>query len=346
MNPSASADAPILEVQSLSIALPSGGDRTTAVRDVSFTVGRGEIVCLVGESGSGKSVIAQGVMGLLPKQLPVQSGRILLQGEDITHAPLARLRELRATRMSMIFQEPMTALNPVMTCGDQIDEVLREHTQLSPAERREKVLAIIKEVLLPDPERMVASYPHQLSGGQRQRIMIAMALVLDPVLLIADEPTTALDVTTQAQILAVIKKLQDEFGTALIMITHDLGVVAETADEIVVMYSAKVVEHAPVQDIFSRPRHPYTWGLMGSLPRLDVNVERLVQIPGQPPSLLNPPKGCRFNPRCSYTMSVCRETEPLLTGDAEHADACHLDAETKDREAEALFAALSGGGVS
>ena len=209
------ADAPILEVQGLSIALPSGGDRNTAVRNVSFTVGRGEILCLVGESGSGKSVIAQGVMGLLPKQLPVTAGRIVLQGEDITHAPLARLRELRATRMSMIFQEPMTALNPVMTCGDQIDEVLSEHTQLSAGERREKVLAIVKEVLLPDPERMVASYPHQLSGGQRQRIMIAMALVLDPVLLIADEPTTALDVTTQAQILKLVLDLQRRHGTGV-----------------------------------------------------------------------------------------------------------------------------------
>ena len=173
--------SPILEVRNLTIALPSGGDRSTAVRDVSFTVGRGEIVCLVGESGSGKSVIAQSVMGLLPKSLPVIGGQILLQDEDITHAPLSRLRELRATRMSMIFQEPMTALNPVMTCGDQIDEVLRQHTALSPQQRREKVLAILREVLLPEPERMVASYPHQLSGGQRQRIMIAMALVLDPV---------------------------------------------------------------------------------------------------------------------------------------------------------------------
>ena len=185
---SAVADtAPILEVRDLSIALPPGGDRSTAVRNVSFTVGKGEILCLVGESGSGKSVIAQSVMGLLPKSLPVTSGQILLQGEDITHAPLHRLRTLRATRMAMIFQEPMTALNPVMTCGDQIDEVLQQHSDMSAEQRRQKVLAIVREVLLPDPERMVASYPHQLSGGQRQRIMIAMALVLDPVLLIAEE---------------------------------------------------------------------------------------------------------------------------------------------------------------
>ncbi|MBL8329540.1 MAG: ABC transporter ATP-binding protein, partial [Rubrivivax sp.] len=237
--------APILAVEGLTIALPAGGDRGTAVRNVSFTVGRGEVVCLVGESGSGKSVIAQGVMGLLPKQLPVTAGRVVLQGEDITHAPLARLRELRATRMGMIFQEPMTALNPVMTCGDQIDEVLREHTSLTPAERRDKVLGIVKEVLLPDPERMVASYPHQLSGGQRQRIMIAMALVLDPVLLIADEPTTALDVTTQAQILKLVLELQKRHGTGVLFITHDFGVVAEIAHRVAVLRLGDLVELGP-----------------------------------------------------------------------------------------------------
>jgi len=260
--------APILEVQDLSIALPSGGDRSTAVQKVSFSVGRGEIVCLVGESGSGKSVIAQGVMGLLPKQLPVVSGRILLQGEDITHAPLSRLRELRATRMGMIFQEPMTALNPVMTCGDQIDEVLREHTQLSPEQRREKVLAIVKEVLLPDPERMVASYPHQLSGGQRQRIMIAMALVLDPVLLIADEPTTALDVTTQAQILKLVLDLQRRHGTGVLFITHDFGVVAEIAHRVAVLRLGDLVELGPKDEVLRRPRHDYTKMLMSSVPTL------------------------------------------------------------------------------
>jgi len=262
------ADAPILEVEDLSIALPSGGDRATAVQKVSFTVGRGEIVCLVGESGSGKSVIAQGVMGLLPKPLPVTTGRIRLQGEDITHAPLSRLRELRATRMGMIFQEPMTALNPVMTCGDQIDEVLREHTQLSPAERREKVLAIIREVLLPDPERMVASYPHQLSGGQRQRIMIAMALVLDPVLLIADEPTTALDVTTQAQILKLVLELQKRHGTGVLFITHDFGVVAEIAHRVAVLRLGDLVELGPKEEVLQRPRHDYTRMLMASVPTL------------------------------------------------------------------------------
>ena len=275
-----STDAPILEVQDLTIGLPSGGDRSTAVQKVSFTVGRSEIVCLVGESGSGKSVIAQGVMGLLPKSLPIRSGRIQLQGEDITHAPLARLRELRATRMSMIFQEPMTALNPVMTCGDQIDEVLAEHTQLSPAERRAKVRAIIEEVLLPDPERMMASYPHQLSGGQRQRIMIAMALVLEPVLLIADEPTTALDVTTQKQVLDLILQLQHKHGTGVLFITHDFGVVAELADRVAVLRLGDLVEVGPKHDVLQRPQHDYTRMLMGAVPTLRLH-ERPVD-PGAP----------------------------------------------------------------
>jgi len=262
---------PILEVDDLTIALPAGGDRSTAVQRVSFHVGRGEIVCLVGESGSGKSVIAQGVMGLLPKQLPVTGGRIRLQGEDITHAPLARLRELRATRMSMIFQEPMTALNPVMSCGDQIDEVLSEHTRLTPAERRDKVLGIVREVLLPEPERMVASYPHQLSGGQRQRIMIAMALVLDPVLLIADEPTTALDVTTQAQILRLVLELQKRHGTGVLFITHDFGVVAEIAHRVAVLRLGDLVEMGPRDEVLKRPRHGYTRMLIGAVPTLRVH---------------------------------------------------------------------------
>ena len=261
--------APILKVQGLTIALPSGADRITAVQGVSFQVGRGETLCLVGESGSGKSVIAQGVMGLLPKVLPITTGQILLQGEDITHAPLSRLRELRATRMGMIFQEPMTALNPVMSCGDQINEVLAEHTKLSPEERRQKVLSIVREVLLPDPERMVASFPHQLSGGQRQRIMIAMALVLDPVLLIADEPTTALDVTTQAQILKLMLELQQRHGTGVLFITHDFGVVADIAHRVAVLRLGDLVELGPRDQVLKQPQHDYTRMLMASVPTLN-----------------------------------------------------------------------------
>ena len=258
----------VLEVRDLTIALPRGSDRTEAAARVSFDVQRGEIVCLVGESGSGKSVIAQGVMGLLPKGLPVTGGTILLEGEDITQATQRRLRELRCTRMSMVFQEPMTALNPVMSCGDQLDEVLREHTQLSPDERRRRILDIVREVRLPEPERMVASYPHQLSGGQRQRIMIAMALVLEPALLIADEPTTALDVTTQAQILKLIQDLQARHGTGVLFITHDFGVVAEIAHRVAVLRLGELVEFGAKDEVLKRPRHDYTRMLIGAVPTL------------------------------------------------------------------------------
>ena len=258
----------VLEVRELTIALPPGGDRTEAASKVSFTVNRGEIVCLVGESGSGKSVIAQGIMGLLPKSLAVTGGQALLEGEDTARASQQRLRALRATRMSMIFQEPMTALNPVMTCGAQMDEVLRFHTGLSLIERTRKIFDIVHEVALPDPVRMVASYPHQLSGGQRQRIMIAMALVLEPALLIADEPTTALDVTTQAQILALIRDLQARHGTGVLFITHDFGVVAEIAHRVAVLRLGELVELGGRDEVLKRPRHDYTRMLIGSVPTL------------------------------------------------------------------------------
>ncbi len=258
----------VLDIKDLSIDLPSGAERGQAVSRVSFSVGKGEILCLVGESGSGKSVIAQSVMGLLPKTLPLAGGTISLQDEDITRVSEDRLRQLRTTRMSMIFQEPMTALNPVMRCGDQIDEVLRFHTQESPGEREKRILNVLKEVALPDPERMVASYPHQLSGGQRQRIMIAMALVLDPALLIADEPTTALDVTTQSQILKLILELQKRHGTGVLFITHDFGVVAEIAHRVAVLRLGELVELGPRERLLKSPQHEYTKMLIGSVPGL------------------------------------------------------------------------------
>jgi peptide/nickel transport system ATP-binding protein len=260
----------VLAVSGLRVALPAGGDRPAAVEDVSFEVGAGEIVCLVGESGSGKSVIAQAVMGLLPKTLPVTAGSIRLRGEELAGASPGRLRELRATAMSMIFQEPMTALNPVMTCGDQIEEVLREHGTLRAGERRTKVLDIVREVRLPDPERMVASYPHQLSGGQRQRIVIAMALVLDPQLLIADEPTTALDVTTQAQILKLVLDLQRRRGAGVLFITHDFGVVAEVAHRVAVLRLGRLVEIGSRDEVLKHPRHEYTRMLVDAVPTLVV----------------------------------------------------------------------------
>jgi peptide/nickel transport system ATP-binding protein len=260
--------SPVLELNSLSINLPPGADRARAVSNVSLSVGRGEIVCLVGESGSGKSVIAQSVMGLLPRTLSVAAGAISLLDENIVRAKEARLRQLRATRMSMVFQEPMTALNPVMRCGDQIDEVLRFHSDLSLNQRRTRILDIIREVALPDPERIIASYPHQLSGGQRQRIVIAMALVLEPALLIADEPTTALDVTTQAQILKLILELQKRHGTGVLFITHDFGVVAEIAHRVAVLRLGELVELGTRDEVLKQPRHEYTRMLIGSVPTL------------------------------------------------------------------------------
>ena len=259
----------ILDIRNLRIALPPGGDRPFAVDDANLTVHRGEVVCLVGESGSGKSVIAQAVMGLSAKELPVVAGEILLEGEDLRQASAARMRELRCVRMSMVFQEPMSALNPVMRCGDQLDEVLRTHTNWSAQERRSKVRRIIEEVHLPDPDRMIASYPHQLSGGQRQRVMIAMALIMEPALLIADEPTTALDVTTQAQILSLIHELQRKKGTGVLFITHDFGVVADIADRVAVLRLGEMVETQDKADLFAHPRSDYTRMLIGAVPSLE-----------------------------------------------------------------------------
>ena len=256
----------LLRVDGLRVALPPGGDRAFAVDEVSFDVRAGEIVCLVGESGSGKSVIAHSTMGLLPPELMPTGGRILLEGENLLAADESRLKALRCTRMSMIFQEPMTALNPVLRCGEQIDEVLATHIAVGAAERRARVMAIVRDVHLPDPQRMIDSYPHQLSGGQRQRIMIAMALVLNPKLLIADEPTTALDVTTQAQILALIRELQQIHGTGVLFITHDFGVVAEIADRVAVLERGELVEFAPARELLTHPRQEYTRMLIAAVP--------------------------------------------------------------------------------
>jgi peptide/nickel transport system ATP-binding protein len=259
---------PVLAIEGLTVDLPTGSDRAHGVEAISLSVGPGEVVCVVGESGSGKSVTAQAVMGLLPRELRTSAGAVLLQGENVLDASPARLRELRGTRMAMIFQEPMTALNPVMTVGEQIAEVLEIHTDLSEANRRREVLRIMRAVHLPEPERLIGVYPHQLSGGQRQRIMIAAALVLDPALLIADEPTTALDVTTQAQILKLIGELQQRRGTGVMFITHDFGVVAEIAHRVVVMQSGRVVETGAREDVLRRPQSDYTRMLISSVPSL------------------------------------------------------------------------------
>lgn len=285
---------PVLSVRNLTVRLPSGADRENAIEGISFDIGPREIVCIVGESGSGKSVTAQAVMGLLPKRdLVVTAGETLLQGEDTTKAGIRRLRELRGTRMGMIFQEPMTALNPVQRVGQQIAEVLEIHTDLSAAEQRKRVLDIMRAVQLPDPDSMIDAYPHQLSGGQRQRIMIAAALVLDPALLIADEPTTALDVTTQAQILRLIKEMQSRRNTGVMFITHDFGVVSEIADRVVVMQHGRVVEQGTRDEVLRRPRETYTKMLVAAVPslvppkrvpvegKLTLEVRKLSKIYGQ-----------------------------------------------------------------
>src|SRR3954468_12872542 len=266
MTPSAK---PVLDVQGLTVRLPGGADRANAVENVSFAVSPGEIVCMVGESGSGKSVTAHAIMGLLPpRQLAVAGGRVLLEGDDLLTKSRAAMRRIRGARIGMIFQEPMTALNPVMKVGEQIAEVLDIHGRLNERERRRRVLAVMEAVHLPEPERMIDAYPHQLSGGQRQRIMIAAALVLDPGLLIADEPTTALDVTTQAQILKLIKELRERRNTGVLFITHDFGVVAEVAHRVVVMQHGRVVEQGKTEDVLRRPRDDYTRMLIRSVPTL------------------------------------------------------------------------------
>lgn len=258
----------VLSIENLTIALPAGADRRYAVRHISFDVAPGKVVCLVGESGSGKSVIASAVMGLLPEEVKPQAGSIKLQGTELVGASADKLRSLRGTSMAMVFQEPMTALNPVMTCGAQVDEMLSRHVNMAPAQRKARILEIFRHVKLPDPDRVFSSYPHQLSGGQRQRIVIAIALILKPALLICDEPTTALDVTTQAEILKLILELQNENGTAVLFITHDFGVVAEIADEVVVLQLGDMVEKGPKLDVLTRPQEAYTKMLLKAVPEL------------------------------------------------------------------------------
>ncbi len=326
----------LLEVKDLKTYFTTDDGIVKAVDGVSFSVEKGRTLGIVGESGSGKSVTCLSVMGLNPKRSAMISGQALFKGEDLLRVSPARLREVRGNEISMIFQDPMTSLNPVHTIGRQLVEaVLLHNDDVSKAQAKARAIEALKAVGIPRAERRVDDYPHQFSGGMRQRVMIAMALINNPDLLIADEPTTALDVTTQAQILKLMNDLQERFGSAIIIITHDLGVVAETADEVVVMYAGKIQEQAPVGDLFNEPQHPYSWGLLGSLPRLDEDVERLAQIPGQPPSLLRPPQGCKFHPRCAYAMEVCRATEPELLeaeGHGGHLFRCWLDQETRDRE--------------
>ena len=323
-----------LEVKDLSTSFRTDDGIVQAVSGVSFRLEPGSTLGVVGESGSGKSVTFLTVMGLVdPRQATVR-GSVLLQGEEMLGASQSRMRQIRGRTIGMIFQDPMTSLNPVKTIGWQLQEAVLIHQDVSKKEARKQAIDILKEVEIPRADQRVDDYPHQFSGGMRQRVMIAMALINNPEILIADEPTTALDVTTQAQILRLMKKLQAEHETAIVMITHDLGVVAELADQVIVMYGGKVVEQANVDDLFVKPEMPYTWGLLGSLPRLNATGARLDQIPGQPPSLLNPPSGCPFHPRCEFVMNICRTELPGLNASTvghDHRFRCHLDEEARTR---------------
>ena len=338
----------LLEVEDLRIHFPTQDGLVKAVDGVSFSVERGRTLGIVGESGSGKSVTSLGIMGLHQGTQAQITGHIRLDGEELVGARPARIRDLRGNEMAMIFQDPLSSLHPYFAVGAQITEAYRiHHPEATKQQARQRAIDMLDRVGIPEPKVRVDDYPHQFSGGMRQRVMIAMALVNDPELLIADEPTTALDVTVQAQILDLISDLQAEFGSAVIMITHDLGVVAELSDDILVMYAGRVAEYGSAADIFARPGHPYTWGLLASMPRMDrERLARLVPIPGTPPSLIRVPPGCPFHPRCRYghLNGGRSETEvPQLrsTEETGHLVACHLTAAERTKQ----WALLSAGQV-
>jgi oligopeptide/dipeptide ABC transporter ATP-binding protein len=313
----------LLEVRDLRTHFATEFGEFAAVDGVSFTLEPGRTLGIVGESGCGKSVTALSIMGLVPKPGGIVGGEILFEGEDLLKVAPSRMRELRGNRISMIFQEPMTSLNPAFTVGDQIAEVVLRHRKVSKAQASEHALSVLRQVRIASPEHRYHDYPHRLSGGMRQRVMIAMALACGPRLLIADEPTTALDVTIQAQILDLMRTLREETGAAIVLITHDLGVIAEIADEVAVMYSGRIVERAPVAALFESPQHPYTIGLLGSIPQLHVEQERLATIEGQVPTAHMRVPGCRFHPRCPFMIERCVQEDPPLYSIAEaHGAAC------------------------
>jgi peptide/nickel transport system ATP-binding protein len=325
---------PLLEVRDLKVSFRTEDGVVHAVDGVSFTVDQGEVLGIVGESGSGKSVTMMSVLRLINDPNMRVEGEVLYKGRDLMKLHKDEMREVRGEEIAMIFQDPMTSLNPVYRVGDQIIEAILTHQEVGKPAARRRAIELLHQVGIPDPEGRVDDYPHQFSGGMRQRAMIAMALANNPDILIADEPTTALDVTIQAQIIELIDTLKDEFNSAVVLITHDLGVVAEIANEIIVMYAGRVVERAPTRELFYDPQHPYTWGLLGSIPRLDrPKLERLHSIKGMPPSLINLPEGCKFRPRCPYAFEKCTE-EPELRNRVEeqaHLDRCWLSLPDKRR---------------
>jgi peptide/nickel transport system ATP-binding protein/oligopeptide transport system ATP-binding protein len=315
---------PLLRIEGLRTVFRSSMGEIAAVDGVDLDVPRGRTLGIVGESGCGKSMLSLSVMRLVPPPGRIAAGRVLLEGRNLLELSTSEMRDIRGSRIAMIFQEPMTSLNPVHSVGWQITEAMRAHDKRASArELRDRAIEALKRVRIPSPERRFDDYPHQLSGGMRQRVMIAMALACKPALLIADEPTTALDVTVQAQILDLLRELQAETGMSIILITHDLGVVAEMADEVAVMYAGRVAERAAASEIFASPQHPYTLGLLGSIPRLDEDRERLLAIEGAVPPPFALPKGCRFHPRCPFAVEACTVVQPALEQVAEgHLAAC------------------------
>ncbi len=324
---------PLLEVSDLKVHFRTDDGVVKAVDGISYSVDAGQTLGIVGESGSGKSVSSMTVMGLTRAKNATISGSIVFDGKELLTASEDELRKVRGGPVSMIFQDPLSSLHPMYKIGAQLREAVRTHQDVSKAKALDRAVEMLGLVGIPEPRRRVDSYPHEFSGGMRQRVMIAMALCNDPKLLIADEPTTALDVTVQAQILDLLEKLKSELDTAIVLITHDLGVVAEVTDDIAVMYAGRIVEKASRDAIFAAPQHPYTWGLLRSIPRLDSpRDEELVPIPGRPPSLINPPSGCSFHPRCPYVREAHTRVDPSLEpvpGTADHAVACLLGAETR-----------------
>ncbi|MEY4844455.1 MAG: hypothetical protein RL312_736 [Pseudomonadota bacterium] len=314
----------LLDVQGLTTAFMTGRGEITAIEDVSFSLKEGEILGIVGESGSGKSVTALTIMGLLPRPpARIAAGSVMFQGQDLTKLSAREMQRIRGPGIAMIFQEPMTSLNPVFSIGDQIMETIRAHENLPAAALRKRAIDMLDKVGIPSAARRLDDYPHQMSGGQRQRVMIAIALACNPKLLIADEPTTALDVTIQAQILDLLMDLRDEFRMAIMIITHNMGVIAETADRVLVMYAGRVIEEAPVARVFDHPVHPYTRGLLECVPSITEDRARLIAIPGTLPDPARRPPGCRYSVRCRYAQPSCSEAlPPLILEEADHWAAC------------------------
>ncbi|MCF7551163.1 ABC transporter ATP-binding protein [Pseudonocardia sp. WMMC193] len=328
----------VLEVSNLDVTFPSGDGPVRAVRGVDYTLHRGEVLGIVGESGSGKSVTSMAVMRLLPTTAKV-TGEVRFDGRNLLELSESEMTRVRGSKIAMIFQDPMTSLNPVYTVGAQIAEAVRAHHDVSKAVALDRAVELLDKVRIPNARDRASSFPHELSGGMRQRVVIAIAMANDPDVIIADEPTTALDVTVQAQILDALKAAQQETGAAMVLITHDLGVIAGQADRVMVMYAGKPVEIGTAEDVFYTPRMPYSLGLLGSLPRMDRPSERLTPIPGSPPSVVNMPPGCPFGPRCPKHTEVCDETEPELraTTSATHLAACHHAEALVGAEAEDVF---------